>query len=101
MADLLATKYRPMILATTMVGQGKTVLQAEIDAACEVIDFFRFAVLYAAELYGVSARECVCVWRGGGGLYQRLSVCFPCRINLVTILPTRGTESSIVGWRDS
>ncbi len=65
MADLLATKYRPMVLATTMVGQGKTVLQAEIDAACEVIDFFRFAVLYAAELYGVSgvcAR--VCVWGG-------------------------------------
>ena len=54
MADLLATKYRPMVLATTMVGQGKTVLQAEIDAACEVIDFFRFAVLYAAELYRVS-----------------------------------------------
>ncbi|XP_064385125.1 delta-1-pyrroline-5-carboxylate dehydrogenase, mitochondrial-like [Halichondria panicea] len=52
MADLLATKYRPMVIATTMVGQGKTVLQAEIDAACEVIDFFRFAVLYAAEMYG-------------------------------------------------
>ena len=53
MADLLATKYRPMVLATTMVGQAKTVQQAEIDAACEVIDFFRFAVLYAANLYKV------------------------------------------------
>ncbi len=60
MADLLATKYRPMVIATTMVGQAKTVLQAEIDAACEVIDFFRFAVLYAAEMYGVSVS--VCVW---------------------------------------
>ena len=53
MADLLATKYRPMILATTMVGQAKTIQQAEIDAACEVIDFFRFAVQYAANLYKV------------------------------------------------
>lgn len=53
-SDLLSTKYRPDILATTMVGQGKTVFQAEIDAACEVIDFYRFAVAFAAELYRVS-----------------------------------------------
>ena len=53
-SDLLAGKYRPDILATTMVGQAKTVLQAEIDAACEVIDFYRFAVAFAAELYRVS-----------------------------------------------
>ena len=52
--DLIATKYRPDILATTMVGQAKTVLQAEIDAACEVIDFYRFAVAFAADLYKVS-----------------------------------------------
>ena len=53
-SDLIATKYRPDILATTMVGQAKTVFQAEIDAACEVIDFYRFAVAYAADLYTVS-----------------------------------------------
>jgi delta 1-pyrroline-5-carboxylate dehydrogenase len=52
-ADLLSTKYRPQVLATTMVGQAKTVLQAEIDATCELIDFYRFAVHYAAELYRV------------------------------------------------
>lgn len=52
-SDLLATKYRPDILATTMVGQAKTVFQAEIDAACEVIDFYRFAVAFAADLYRV------------------------------------------------
>ena len=46
-ADLLSTKYRWEILAATMLGQGKTILQAEIDATCESIDFFRFAVTYA------------------------------------------------------
>ena len=54
-SDLLAGKYRPDILATTMVGQTKTVFQAEIDAACEVIDFYRFAVAFAADLYRVSS----------------------------------------------
>ena len=47
MADLLSTKYRWEILAATTLGQGKTVQQAEIDASCESIDFFRFAVKYA------------------------------------------------------
>lgn len=53
LANLLATKYRPMVLATTMVGQGKTILQAEIDATCELIDFYRFAVQYAMDVYKV------------------------------------------------
>ena len=53
-SDLIAGKYRPDVLAATMVGQAKTVLQAEIDAACEVIDFYRFAVSFAADLYRVS-----------------------------------------------
>ena len=46
-ADLLSTKYRWEILAATTLGQAKTVQQAEIDATCESIDFFRFAVKYA------------------------------------------------------
>ncbi|KAJ3335027.1 1-pyrroline-5-carboxylate dehydrogenase, partial [Gonapodya sp. JEL0774] len=46
-ADLVATKYRYQLLAATMLGQGKTVWQAEIDAAAELADFFRFNVLYA------------------------------------------------------
>lgn len=41
-ADLLATKYRPYINAATMLGQSKNAFQAEIDAACELIDFFTF-----------------------------------------------------------
>src|SRR5207237_10779720 len=41
-ADLLATRHRPIVNAATMLGQSKTAHQAEIDAACELIDFFRF-----------------------------------------------------------
>jgi 1-pyrroline-5-carboxylate dehydrogenase len=50
-AELLATKYRPHILATTMLGQSKNVYQAEIDAACELIDFLRFNVHFLSEIY--------------------------------------------------
>lgn len=50
-ADLIATKYRPYINGTTMLGQSKTVFQAEIDAVCELIDFLRFNVHYLSEIY--------------------------------------------------
>lgn len=48
-ADLLADKYRAEICARTMAGQAKNAWQAEIDAACELIDFFRFNAHYALE----------------------------------------------------
>ncbi|GBC09769.1 hypothetical protein RclHR1_00910019 [Rhizophagus clarus] len=50
-ADLAAGKYRYKLLAATMLGQGKNTWQAEIDAAAELIDFWRFNVKYAHELY--------------------------------------------------
>jgi 1-pyrroline-5-carboxylate dehydrogenase len=50
-ADLLATTYRPTVNAATMLGQSKTAHQAEIDAACELIDFLRFNVHFASRLY--------------------------------------------------
>lgn len=50
-ADLLATKYRAQMNAATMLGQSKNAYQSEIDAACELIDFFRFNVHYAAQIY--------------------------------------------------
>src|SRR5664279_4636377 len=50
-AELLATKYRPYMLAVTMLGQSKNVYQAEIDAACELIDFLRFNVHFLSEIY--------------------------------------------------
>ncbi|MCE9559914.1 MAG: L-glutamate gamma-semialdehyde dehydrogenase [Armatimonadetes bacterium] len=50
-ADLLATKYRSLINGTTMLGQSKNAYQAEIDAACEIIDFLRFNVHFLSEIY--------------------------------------------------
>ena len=50
-ADLIATKYRPYINGTTMLGQSKNAFQAEIDSACELIDFLRFNVHYLSEIY--------------------------------------------------
>ena len=50
-ADLLAGPYRNKMNAATMLCQSKNVMQAEIDAACEMIDFFRFNVQYMSELY--------------------------------------------------
>ena len=50
-ADLLASKYRPYINGTTMLGQSKNAYQAEIDSACELIDFLRFNVHFLSEIY--------------------------------------------------
>lgn len=50
-ADLIATKYRPYMNGTTMLGQSKNAYQAEIDAACEIVDFLRFNVHYLSEIY--------------------------------------------------
>ena len=49
-ADLLAGPWRPKILAACMVGQGKTAVQAEIDAACELIDFWRYNSKFALDI---------------------------------------------------
>jgi 1-pyrroline-5-carboxylate dehydrogenase len=50
-ADLLAGPWRDTLNAATMLGQGKTVQQAEIDAACELIDFWRFNVAFARRIF--------------------------------------------------
>ena len=50
-ADLLAGPWRDTLNAATMLGQGKTVQQAEIDAACELIDFWRFNVVFARRIF--------------------------------------------------
>jgi len=50
-AELLSHKYRFLVNAATMLGQGKNAYQAEIDAACEVIDYLRFNVHYASLIY--------------------------------------------------
>ncbi|MGV3764101.1 L-glutamate gamma-semialdehyde dehydrogenase [Parapedobacter sp.] len=50
-ADLIAGPYRYKINAATMLGQSKNAFQAEIDAACEIVDFLRFNVQYMSEIY--------------------------------------------------
>jgi len=50
-AELLATRHRQLVNAATMLGQSKTAYQAEIDSACELIDFLRFNVHFAERIY--------------------------------------------------
>lgn len=50
-ATLISGKYRWLINAATMLGQGKTTMQAEIDSACELIDFLRYNTYYASQIY--------------------------------------------------
>ena len=50
-ADLIAGKYRSYMNGTTMLGQSKNAYQAEIDSACELIDFLRFNVHFLSEIY--------------------------------------------------
>src|SRR5256884_4703064 len=61
-ADLLATRYRSIVNAATMVGQSKTAHQAEIDAACELIDFWRFNPHYAERLYAEQPISAAGTW---------------------------------------
>ncbi|KAL1879531.1 hypothetical protein Plec18167_003988 [Paecilomyces lecythidis] len=65
-AELVATKYRYELIAATMLGQGKNIWQAEIDAAAELADFFRLNCNYAAELLGRQPD------RGSDGMWSRL-----------------------------
>lgn len=61
-ADLLAGPYRAQINAATMLAQGKNCYQAEIDAACELIDFLRFNVSYAQQIYSDQPISSPGVW---------------------------------------
>ena len=61
-AELLAGPWRATLNAATMLGQSKTAFQAEIDSACEVIDFWRFNAHYAQELYGEQPLSAAGVW---------------------------------------
>ncbi|NUW39616.1 L-glutamate gamma-semialdehyde dehydrogenase [Nonomuraea rhodomycinica] len=61
-ADLLAGPWRATLNAATMLGQSKTAQQAEIDSACELIDFFRFNVAYARQLHADQPASSPGVW---------------------------------------
>ena len=61
-ADLLATRWRAMVNGATMLGQSKTAFQAEIDAACELIDFWRFNTYYAEQIHAVQPISAPGTW---------------------------------------
>jgi 1-pyrroline-5-carboxylate dehydrogenase len=61
-ADLLAGPFRNKMLAATMLGQSKNVFQAEIDAACELIDFLRFNVQYMTQIYKEQPESSPGIW---------------------------------------
>jgi 1-pyrroline-5-carboxylate dehydrogenase len=61
-AELLATRWRPALNAATMLGQSKTAHQAEIDSACELIDFWRFNVAFAQQLYREQPQSSPGMW---------------------------------------
>lgn len=61
-AELLATKYRYILNAATMLGQSKTAHQAEIDSACEVIDFYRFNPYYMSLIYTQQPDSSSSIW---------------------------------------
>ncbi len=61
-AELLATKYRYILNASTMLGQSKTAHQAEIDSACELIDFYRFNPYYMSQIYAQQPESSAATW---------------------------------------
>lgn len=61
-AELLAGPYRYKINAATMLGQSKSAFQAEIDSACELIDFLRFNVHYMSEIYNEQPESSPGIW---------------------------------------
>jgi 1-pyrroline-5-carboxylate dehydrogenase len=61
-AELLAGPWRQTLNAATMLGQSKTIFQAEIDSACEIIDFLRFNVHYAERIYAEQPISSPGVW---------------------------------------
>jgi 1-pyrroline-5-carboxylate dehydrogenase len=61
-ADLIAGPYRARLNAATMLGQSKNAYQAEIDSACEIIDFLRFNVSYMADIYTQQPESSPGIW---------------------------------------
>ena len=61
-AELLSVKYRYQLIAGAMLAGGKTVFQAEIDATCELIDFLRYNVYFAEQIYATQPQSSAGIW---------------------------------------
>src|SRR5439155_16989507 len=96
-ADLLATRWRAMVNAATMLGQSKTAFQAEIDAPCELIDFWRFNVHYAERIHAEQPLSAAGIWnaldyRGLEGFVYAISP-----FNFTSIGGNLSTAPAIIG----
>lgn len=61
-ADLLAGPYRYIVNAATMLAHSKNIFQAEVDAVCELVDFFRFNVYFAQQIYDIQPLSAPGIW---------------------------------------
>lgn len=104
-ADLLASTWRAKLTAATMLGQSKTVFQAEIDAACELIDFWRFNCQFMEEIYGEQPVSAPGIWNRtvARGLEGFVFSVTPFNFTAIALnLPTAPAMMGCVGlWKPS
>jgi 1-pyrroline-5-carboxylate dehydrogenase len=96
-AELLAGKYRPVMNAATMLGQSKTSHQAEIDAACELIDFFRFNVHFAERIYSEQPQSAPGMWNRSETRGLEGFVYAVCPFNFTSIAINLPTAPALMG----
>jgi 1-pyrroline-5-carboxylate dehydrogenase len=104
-ATLLSGPWRDRLNAATMLGQSKTVHQAEIDAACELIDFWRFNVAFARQLLGIQPDSAPGVWNRTDHRPLEGFVCAITPFNFTSIAANLPTAPALMGnvvvWKPS
>ncbi len=104
-ADLLATKYRYIINAAAMLAHSKNIFQAEIDAACELIDFWRYNVWYTEQLYSIQPDNQPGIWNRTDHRPLEGFIAAIAPFNFISINANLPTAPAIVGnvavWKPS
>ncbi|WP_037605429.1 L-glutamate gamma-semialdehyde dehydrogenase [Streptacidiphilus rugosus] len=104
-ADLLAGPYRETVAAATMLGQSKTAQQAEIDAPCELVDFWRWNVHFARELLADQPVSSPGVWNRADHRPLEGFVCAVTPFNFTAIAGNLPTAPALMGntvvWKPS
>lgn len=104
-AELLSGSWRYKLNAATMLGQGKTIYQAEIDSACELIDFFNFNVYYMQQIYCEQPNNVKGIWNRSEYLPLEGFVLAITPFNFTSIAGNLPTSPAIMGntvlWKPS
>ena len=104
-ADLLAGPWRETVAAATMLGQSKTVQQAEIDAPCELVDFWRFNVHFARQILAEQPVSSPGVWNRSDHRPLEGFVCAITPFNFTAIAGNLPTAPALMGntvvWKPS